>query len=90
MREHNNRRRSRAAFDVLLQPLQLLVAEIAQAAGLEIDDIDQADEVHAVGVEAVPAGALGGLAIAVAINLALIRVDQVVLARHVVHVKPRL
>src|SRR6516162_5322378 len=44
----------------------------------------------AVGVEAVPTGALGGLAIAVAINLALIRIDQVVLARHVVHVKPRL
>src|ERR1700757_1870742 len=59
----DDRRRGRAAFDVALQPFKLFVAQIAQTAGLEIDDIDQADKVDTVGVEAVPACALGGLAI---------------------------
>src|ERR1700745_3214731 len=42
-------------------------------------------EVHAVLVEAVPAGALGVLAVALAVELDLL-VDDVVFARHVVHV----
>src|SRR5262249_29454231 len=90
MREQQDRRRSRAAFNITFQPFELFVAEIAQTAGLEVDDIDQADEVHAVGIEAVPARALGGFAITLAIDFTLIRIDQVVLARHIVHVKPRL
>ena len=51
--------------------------------------VDQADEVHAVGVEAVPAGALGALAVAFAIELRVL-VEDVVLAGHVVHVEPGL
>ena len=71
--------RCRAALQVVLQPLELLGAELAEAAGLEVHDVDQADEVHAVVVEAVPAGALGALAVALEIELALL-VDDVVLA----------
>ena len=62
--------RGRAALQIVLQPFELLGAEIAEAAGLEIDDVDEADEMHAVGVEAVPAGALGAVAVALAIELA--------------------
>ena len=86
MREDDDRGRCRATLEVVLQPFELLVAEIAQAAGLEIDDIDEADEVHAVGVEAVPAGALGAAAIALAVELHVI-IEDVVLAGHVMHVE---
>ena len=44
---------------------------------------------HAVGVEAVPAGALGAAAVALAVEL-LVIVEDVVLARDVVHVEARL
>ena len=87
--EHDDRRRCRTALDVVLQPFELLGAEIAQTAGFEVDDIDQADEMHAVGVEAVPAVTLGGLAVTLAINFA-IGIDEVVFAGHVMHVEPRL
>src|SRR5580704_2796678 len=62
--EDHDRRRSRTASDVGLQPLELFSAEIAESAGFEVDDIDEADEMHAVGVEAVPARAFGALAVA--------------------------
>ena len=78
-----------AALEVVLQPFELLVAEIAQAAGLEIDHVDEADEVHAVGVEAVPARALGAATVAVAVELHVL-VEDVVFARHVMHVEPGL
>ena len=87
VRKHDDRLRGRAAFDVVFEPRELLAAEIAEAAGFQIDDVDEADEVHAVGIEAVPAGALGAASVAVAIELALVFVEQVVLAGHVVHVE---
>ena len=57
MREDDDRRLRREAGDIILQPLQLIGAEIAKAARLEIHDIDEADIMHALLVEAVPAGA---------------------------------
>src|SRR6185503_13073445 len=87
MGEHHDRLRSRAALDVVFQPFELLGAEIAEAAGLEVDDVDQADEMHAVGVKRIPAGAFGAAAVALAIELARLLVDDVVLARHVMHVE---
>ena len=57
--EDNDRRRGASGLSDRLQPGELVGAEIAHAAGLEVDDIDQGDEMHAVGVEGVPAGALG-------------------------------
>ena len=84
--EHHDRRRGRLALEVVGEPGDLLVTQRAEAAGLQVDHVDEADEVHAVLVEAVPAGALGVLAVALAVELDLF-VDDVVLARHVVHVE---
>ena len=50
--EDDDRSRRRTALQVVFEPFELIGAEIAEAAGLEIDDVDEADEVHAVGVEA--------------------------------------
>jgi len=41
MGEQDDRRGGRTAFDVGFQPFELVGAEITEAAGLEIDDIDQ-------------------------------------------------
>src|SRR5262249_834237 len=89
VREDDDRGRCRATLEVALQPFELLVAEIAQAAGLEIDNVDEADELRTVGVEAVPARAFGAATVAVAVELHLL-VENVVFARHVMHVEPRL
>src|ERR1700756_1909158 len=89
MGEDDDRGRGGTAFEVVLQPFELLVAEIAQPAGLEIDHVDEADEVHAVGIEAVPARALGAATVAVAVKLNVL-VEDGVLARHVMHVEARL
>ena len=88
MREHHDRLRGRTAFDVVFQPFELLVTEIAKPAGFQIDHVDEPDEVHAIVVEAVPASALGAASVAVAIKLALLVIEQIVFARHVVHVEP--
>ena len=63
----NDRLGGRASFQIVLQPLELLVTEIAKAAGFEIDHIDKTDEVHAVGIKAVPARTLGATTIALAV-----------------------
>src|SRR2546427_357562 len=63
--------------------------EGAVPAGLEIEHIDEADEMHAIGVEAVPAGALRAATIALTIELLLI-IEEVMLARHIVHVEASL
>src|SRR5262249_49727095 len=64
--EDDDRGRGGAALEVALQPFELLVAEIAQPTGLEIDHVDEADKVYAVGVEAVPARAFGAATVTVA------------------------
>src|SRR6266446_6382268 len=89
VREHDDRGRCRAALKVVLQPFELLVAEIAQAAGLEIDHVDEADEVHSVGVEAVPARALAAATVAVAVELHVF-VEDIMFTRNVMHVEPGL
>src|SRR5260370_42259889 len=55
MSKQDARRRCRTTFDIVLQPFELLGAELAQTAGFEIGPINQYDEMHAVGVESVPA-----------------------------------
>src|SRR5262249_3013129 len=65
-----------------------IVAGCESPAGLEVDHVDEADEVHAVLVEAVPAGALRVLAVTLAVELDLL-VDDVVFARHVMHGEAR-
>ncbi len=56
-------------------------AEAAQTSGLQVHDVHQSDEVHAILVEAVPARALRAFAIALQILLAFV-VEDVVLAGH--------
>ena len=85
--EDDDRLRGRAAPEVVLEPFELLRAEAAEPAGLEVDDIDQAHEVDARGIEAVPAGSLGAAAEPGPVGGAF--VDQhVVLAGDVVDVEP--
>src|SRR5271169_3962869 len=55
VREHDHRR---AAFQVpyiILEPLELLGAERSEAAGFEVHYVDEANEVRALVVKAVPA-----------------------------------
>ena len=89
VREHHDRRRGRAVFHVGRKPGELVGAEIAEPAGFQIDDIDQADEMHTARIEAVPAGAFAAAAITIQIELAVL-VEEIVLARHVMHVETRL
>src|SRR5207245_6208479 len=84
--EQDDRRRLRFAAQIVLEPGEVLGAEIAEAASLEGDDVDEADEVHAAGVEGIPALALGAAAVALAIELHLL-VEEVMLAGHVVPVE---
>src|SRR5262245_9678825 len=87
--EDHDRRRRRATLEVVLEPFELLVAEIAETARLKVDHVDEADEMHAVGIEAVPAGSLGAAPVTLAIELLLV-IEEIVLARHIVHVEARL
>src|SRR5271170_3535549 len=79
MGEDHDRRAVRLAFQISFEPGELLGAEIAEAAALQVDDIDEADEVNAVIIEGIPACALRALAVAIEIGLAPVFIDDVVL-----------
>ena len=64
MGEHHDRGGFGFPLEVVLEPFKLLGTQIAEAAALEVHHIDEADEVHAAGVERIPAGTLGALAVA--------------------------
>ena len=85
VREHDDRRAVLQMLDVVFQPFELLAAERAEAAGLQVQHVHQPDEVHAFRVEAVPPGSLGALSVAFQILFAVI-VEHVVFARHEEHV----
>ena len=82
MGEHDNGRAAGEPLHVLLEPLELLRAEVAEPRRLEARDVDQADEVGALVIEALPSGAQGPFAVAVEILLPAVGED-VVLAGHV-------
>src|SRR4030095_15272867 len=67
------------AFDVLLEPFELLGPQRAEAPRFEVDHVHQADEVDTVMVEAVPPGALRPLAEALQVALAIV-LEHVVFA----------
>ena len=71
-------------LDVLLQPFELLVAERAKTAGFQVDDVDEADEMHAALIEAVPTGALRAFAESLQVALAVV-LEHIVLAGDVEH-----
>ena len=89
MGEDDDRRARAARGEIGLQPGELIGSEIAHAPRLEIDDVDEADEVSAARIEGIPAVALGALAVAIEIELAIV-VENVVLAGHIMHVEPGL
>ncbi len=82
MGEHHEERAAGEPLHVLVEPFQLLRAEAAQTRRLEVQDVDQANEVHALIIEALPAIAGGPFPIAGEKLLAAIGKD-IVLARHV-------
>src|SRR5665213_4119836 len=55
MCEHDDRRTAFQVPYIILQPLELVRAERAKAAGLEVHYVDEADEVRALVVNTVPA-----------------------------------
>src|SRR5205823_3378486 len=57
MREDDNRRAGSEILHVGLEPFELLVSELTQTAGLKIQNVDQSNEMDAVLIEAIPAGA---------------------------------
>src|ERR1700756_4177687 len=56
--KHDNRGFRAKTFDVVFEPFQLLVAELPEASGLKVYDVDQPNEVDTIFVKAIPAGAL--------------------------------
>jgi hypothetical protein len=56
-------------------------------ARFQIADIDESDEMRTAGVKRVPAAALRVLSEAFEIGLAIVLVDEVVFARHVMNIK---
>src|SRR2546429_9543918 len=77
MRIDHNRFAAAEGLDVFLKPIQLLLAEDAQAAGFEVGDVDQADEVNAFIVVAVPALSKRSFAVAIEIAPAVVGEDIV-------------
>src|SRR5262249_48117647 len=57
--ENDDRRFGAKSFHIRFEPIELFIAELAQTAGLELENVDQSNEMDAVLVEAVPAGAFG-------------------------------
>ena len=85
MSEDHDRRTAREPLDVALQPLELLGAQASETFGLVALHVDEADEVHAPVVEALPALAADrALAVAGEVFLAAVEED-VVLTGHVEH-----
>ena len=72
MGEDDDRGRGGKPHHIVGKPGELLGPEQAEAAGLEVHDIDEADEVDAVLVERVPAGTFGVLAVSIETGPALI------------------
>src|SRR3984885_3000039 len=88
MSEDDDRRGCGEALHIVGEPGELLSAEYTLTAGLEVHHVDESVEREAGVVERIPARALGVLAVALEVELARRLVDEVVLARHVMHVEP--
>src|SRR5579862_326163 len=82
MCEDDDRRAALQPGDVLLDPFELLLAEVAQSACLEVQHVDESDKMGAVLIEAVPAIALRSLAETLVEHFAVVA-EHVVLAGNV-------
>ena len=90
--KQHDRGGGRFALQIVRKPRQLLGAKRSHPARLEVRHIDQANEMHAVLVERIPAAPLGvdSLAIALQVGLAEVGIDDVVFAGNVEGIEPRL
>src|SRR5215831_692171 len=77
VREDHDRSRGGQAPDVIFEPDELFVSEVAETTGLQVHHVDEADKMNLVLVEAVPARASRGFAIAGEVGLAQTFVDHV-------------
>src|SRR6185437_13633615 len=78
--EHHDWSAGRNSTQIILEPCDLFIAELAHA--FELYDVYQSNEMHAFVIEAVPASAFRSLPISVQKLLAIID-RRVVLARHI-------
>ena len=85
MRKHNDRSARLQVLDVIFEPLELFVSQRAEPSGLQVQHVHQADEMHALLVEAVPPCALRFFAVALEILLPVV-VQHVVFAGNENHV----
>src|SRR5262249_21638737 len=67
--KNNDGRAAAQAGDIFLEPIELLRPKDTKAAGLEVSHVDQADEPHALVVEALPAAAAGAFAVTLQVAL---------------------
>src|SRR5262249_42083237 len=78
----NDRCAGREPAHVALEPVELFLPQVAEPARLEIEHVDQADEVDAAVIEAVPSTSLRALAVPVQVTLPVVAQD-IVLAGYV-------
>jgi hypothetical protein len=79
MREDDHRRAAFQVPHIILEPVELVGAERAEATGFEVHYVDEADEVRALVVKAVPALSFRIFAKAIQVLLAIVG-EHVVLA----------
>src|SRR6267154_6527819 len=84
MREQDNRRTSRQAFDVFFKPVELFLSKSTQAALLNICNVDQPGKVHAFLVKAVPSSS--GSIFPESFPVLGTVIVEVVLARHIEYI----
>src|SRR5262245_30515223 len=85
MSKHHDGRAAGKMLHIVFQPLQLLLAQATETTRLEVQDVDQANEMCALLIEAVPAATFRSLTVALQILLPVVA-ENVVLSRHVEHV----
>jgi hypothetical protein len=83
MGKDDNRGAATKRRQVVFEPCELFRAKMSKTARLQVDDIDEPNKMHPVVVETVPARALRPLAIAVYVGFAIVGIDHIVLAGHV-------
>ena len=81
MREDDNRSAVFQVLDIVFHPFELFAAKRAKAAGLQIENVHQADKVRALVIEAVPASPFGAFSVSIQVLLSVV-VEYVVFARH--------
>src|SRR5580704_11235133 len=83
MREYDDGCFRRSAGEVVLEPRELIGTEPAEAAGFQVEHVDQRDEVHTMMIEAVPAAGVRVFFAKAAKELGAVVADDVMFARYI-------